>query len=205
MKIERFQAGPILENCYFIYQKKGGACFVIDPGYQARRCMDIVCGLGVTPAGILLTHRHSDHAGQVRKLRDVWACPVYMHEADAYVSDVPVDVRLEHGSTLDLEGETIEVLHTPGHTEGSVCFLARKSGVCFTGDTIFDTDLGRTDLPGGSEEQLVRSIRNVLDPALSNGIRIFPGHEEGCTMKEVRKNNMEYRDILAGKERNQIW
>lgn len=96
---------------------------------------------------------------------------------------------------FDLEGEEIRVIHTPGHTGGSVCFMSEKSKVCFTGDTIFNVDLGRTDLEGGSEEEMIDSILNIIDK-WPNDIMIYPGHGDGCTMKKARQINTEFNDIV---------
>jgi glyoxylase-like metal-dependent hydrolase (beta-lactamase superfamily II) len=107
----------------------------------------------------------------------------------------PVDVYLEHGDAIDLEGEKLVVVHTPGHTAGSVCFYSEKSKLVFTGDTIFNVDLGRTDLEDGNEKDMINSIRNIIDK-WGNDIMIHPGHGDGCTMKKVRKINKEFIDII---------
>jgi len=123
-----------------------------------------------------------------------------MHEADAYVYGGHIDRMLKDGDTFDLEGEELVVISTPGHTKGSICIMSKKSLVCFTGDTIFDTDLGRTDLPGGSEEDMEHSIRDIIDK-WENDIIIYPGHEDGCNMKMVRKYNTEFLALRDGHER----
>ena len=115
---------------------------------------------------------------------------------DAYRGEV--DVPLEDGDTVFLEAEEIRVVHTPGHTAGSVCFFSDKSKSVFTGDTIFNVDLGRTDLEDGSEEQMIRSCREIID-RWTNDIFIFPGHGDGCNMKKVRRINQEFLDIVGEK------
>ena len=106
-----------------------------------------------------------------------------------------VDVYMEDSDIIDLDGVQLEVIHTPGHTRGSVCIFDGKDRVCFTGDTIFNVDLGRTDLEDGSEEQMIRSITEIID-RWPNDIMIYPGHGDGCTMKKVRKINREFTDII---------
>lgn len=200
MKIERFEEGSLMANGYIVYLENGGLCYIIDPGYNPKRYMDFFQQNQLTPAGIILTHLHSDHTGAAAALCDRYDCPVYMHEADAYIYKGRVDIMVRDGDELDLEGESLEILSTPGHTKGSICIMSQKNRLCFTGDTIFDTDLGRTDLPGGSEDDMKNSIRNVVDK-WDNDITIYPGHENGCTMKKVRKYNTEFLALRDGHER----
>ena len=150
------------------------------------------------PKAILLTHHHYDHVGAVKKLRDEFPCPVYLHRADCDMYGKPVDVYMEDGDIIDLEGELIRVVSTPGHTKGSVCFLSEASKVVFTGDTVFNVDLGRTDLEDGSEAEMRDSILNVVD-GWNNDMMIYPGHGDGCTMKTVRKINAEFNEIVNGR------
>lgn len=105
---------------------------------------------------------------------------------------------MEDGDIIDLEGELIRVVSTPGHTKGSVCFLSEASKVVFTGDTVFNVDLGRTDLEDGSEAEMRDSILNVVD-GWNNDMMIYPGHGDGCTMKTVRKINAEFNEIVNGR------
>ena len=99
------------------------------------------------------------------------------------------------GDVLELDGETLRIFNTPGHTWGSICILSEKSKVVFTGDTIFDTDLGRTDLSDGSPRDMKESCRNVIDK-WSNEYTVYPGHDGSATMKQVRKYNQEFLDCL---------
>ena len=118
-----------------------------------------------------------------------------MHEMDAIVYKGAVDRQLRDGDVLELDGEALKVLSTPGHTRGSICILSEKSKVVFTGDTIFDTDLGRTDLEDGSPRDMEESCRSVIDK-WSNEYTIYPGHDGSATMKQVRKYNHEFLDCL---------
>lgn len=145
--------------------------------------------------GVILTHHHYDHVGGAEKLRDYFECPVMMHEQDAFVYRQPVDRLLADGDEIDLDGETLRVYHTPGHTRGSICILSEKSKVVFTGDTIFDTDLGRTDLADGSPQDMIKSCKAVIDK-WSNDYTIYPGHDGAATMKQVRQYNQEFLDCL---------
>ena len=145
--------------------------------------------------GIILTHHHYDHTGAVDRIKNETGCPVYLHREDCDMYGNQVDVYMEDSDIIDLDGVQLEVIHTPGHTRGSVCIFDGKDRVCFTGDTIFNVDLGRTDLEDGSEEQMIRSITEIID-RWPNDIMIYPGHGDGCTMKKVRKINREFTDII---------
>lgn len=200
MKIKRYVGGTLESNGYILFQKEGKKCYIIDPGYQPKKFINYIKDAELEPAGIILTHLHHDHTGAAEAVRDVFDCPIYMHEDDAFIYHGRVDQMIRDGFSFDLEGESLVVLHTPGHTRGSICLYSEKSKVCFTGDTIFDTDLGRTDLEGGSESEMAASIRNVVDK-WDNQIVIYPGHDGSCTMKFVRVNNMEFLALRDGHDR----
>ena len=194
--IKRFVCGNLMANGYVIDSSEND-CYIIDPGYEANRYMTYVKEKGLDPCGILLTHHHYDHSGVADRLRVELDCPVYMHGMDTDVYKGHVDIYLEGGETIAFGDEEFQVIHTPGHTHGGVCFMFPKSDLCFTGDTIFNVDLGRTDLEDGSEDEMIQSIRNVID-RWPNHIRIYPGHGDDCTMKTVRKINREFLEIVSG-------
>lgn len=198
MKIKRFIGGMLESNGYVIYQEDGGQAFLIDPGYNSKVFIEYIKAHSFMLKGILLTHHHYDHTGAVERVKDVFDCPVYMHRRDCDMYRKHVDVYMEDGDILYLGDEAIRVINTPGHTHGSVCFYSEKSRVCFTGDTIFNVDLGRTDLEDGSEWEMRDSITNIIDK-WPNDIMIYPGHGDGCTMKKVRRINLEFLDIVGEK------
>lgn len=200
MKIKRFVSGSLESNGYVLYQKDGRSCLLIDPGYQPKTFIQYIQEQNLQLTAIILTHLHHDHTGAAEAVQRVFECPIYMHKDDAYVYGGQVDVMMEDGFSFDLEGETLQVMHTPGHTMGSVCIYSEKSKVCFTGDTIFDTDLGRTDLAGGSESMMADSIRNVVD-RWDNQVTIYPGHDGSCNMKFVRTHNQEFLALRDGHDR----
>lgn len=195
MKIKRLVGGSLESNGYIISRIRGGSCYVIDPGYEPKRFIAYIAEQGLAMQGVILTHHHYDHVGGAEKLRDYFECPVMMHEQDAFVYRQPVDRLLADGDEIDLDGETLRVYHTPGHTRGSICMLSEKSKVVFTGDTIFDTDLGRTDLADSSPQDMIRSCKAVIDK-WSNDYTIYPGHDGAATMKQVRQYNQEFLDCL---------
>ncbi|MGI6256863.1 MAG: MBL fold metallo-hydrolase [Anaerovoracaceae bacterium] len=195
MKIKRFIGGLYQSNGYVIYQREGGDCFVIDPGYKHMNFLDFIKENKLNLRGILLTHHHHDHVGAVKKIVDETGCPVYLHRLDADRFAEPVTL-LEDGDVFDLSGEEIRVIHTPGHTEGGVCYFSEKSKLAFTGDTIFNVDLGRTDLDDGDPAKMEATMRDIIDK-WSNEITIYPGHGDHCTMKYVRQVNREFLDIVG--------
>ncbi len=200
MKIKRLIVGILEANCYVLYQRAGGPCLLVDPGDEAPRILTFIRENRLEPQAIILTHNHRDHRGAVAEILAAYDVPVYLHAADAVNYRGRVDVEPEDGDRIRLEDEELVFRHTPGHSPGSVCLLGEKSRVCFTGDTLFDTDLGRTDLKGGSEAELARSIRDVVSH-WPNDIMIYPGHDSGCTMKKVRIYNQEYLALTEGRER----
>ncbi len=195
MKIKRFTGGTLESNGYVLYVREGGSCFIIDPGYDPKVFLVYIRDMKLDLKGIILTHHHYDHTGAVDRIKNETGCPVYLHREDCDMYGNQVDVYMEDSDIIDLDGVQLEVIHTPGHTRGSVCIFDGKDRVCFTGDTIFNVDLGRTDLEDGSEEQMVRSITEIID-RWPNDIMIYPGHGDGCTMKKVRKINREFTDII---------
>ena len=195
LKIKRFVGGDLQSNCYIVNNDAKPSCFVIDPGYEPARIIRYIEENSLEPAGIILTHHHHDHTGAARRVGDHFGCPLMMSFADSLMYKGKIDRYLEGGEVLELDGEKITVLLTPGHTHGSLCLLAAESRLVFTGDTIFDTDLGRTDLTDGSAAEMISSCREVID-RWPNDYRIYPGHDESATMKQVRTYNSEFLQCL---------
>lgn len=195
MKIKRLIGVNLESNGYVIYDKEQGECFVVDPGYNGEKFLKIIDDFGLKMKGILLTHHHYDHVGGVDKIREKTDCPVYIHRADSDMYKKQATILLEDGDVLLLGQEEIKVIHTPGHTKGGVCYYSEQSKLAFTGDTIFNVDLGRTDLSDGSSYEMENSIKKIID-LWSNEITIYPGHGDSCNMKYVRKYNQEFLDIV---------
>ncbi len=195
MKIKRIVGGNIESNGYVLYDKIDGAGYIIDPGYNPEKFLKLVSELNIKLLGIILTHHHYDHVGAVDKIRATIDCKVYLHWGDVDMYKSNVDVMLSDGDLLNLGEESLLVIHTPGHTRGSICLFSEKSKVAFTGDTIFNVDLGRTDLLDGSQDDMKRSIIEKIN-LWENEITIYPGHGDSATMKYVRKNNKEFIDIV---------
>jgi len=195
MKIKRFAVGVFEANGYVIYQENGGDCYIIDPGYAPEQFITFIDKNELNVIGILLTHHHYDHVGGVSKIKAPKGCSVYMHRKDIEMYGAEVDVVMEDGDVIMLEGEEIKVLHTPGHTEGGVCLFSEKSKLVFTGDTIFNVDLGRTDLADGDPYKMLATMKNIVN-TWGDEIMIYPGHGDPCDMKFVRRVNTEFLDAI---------
>ena len=204
MLIERIICGSLAANCYIIYNKDGGIAYIVDPGYDVKRTQDFVKEHGLTVKMILLTHTHHDHSGKAAALAEYYEIPVCVHqnELDYYSKDKQKlfgngESRLfSGGEELDLGGETIQVFHTPGHSAGGLCFYSSKSRKVFTGDTIFNVDIGYTHFSGGSAGQMKESLTNIVDK-WENDVTIYPGHGDSATMKYVREVNQEFLDMIT--------
>lgn len=195
MEIKRFIEGLLEANCYIIRDAKADRdCYIIDPGYSPKIIIKYIREGKLNPLGIVLTHHHYDHSGAAEKVAKELDLEIMIHTADA--DRFPAADRiLSEGDVLPLGKDKLVVYHTPGHTKGGICLYSNRSSVCFTGDTVFNVDLGRTDFEDGSEEEMRNSIRNVVDK-WGNEVTIYPGHGDPASMKYVRKNNQEYKDII---------
>ena len=201
MKIMQMQVGPIGTNCYIL--EDGGKIAVIDPGDESGRILDELKKSGAQVEYILLTHGHYDHTTAVPELHA--ALPearIYIHRADAngagsrlfpLAGQVDDLLLYDEGDTLPLASLTIEVLHTPGHSPGSVTLKA--GDVLFTGDTLFAGDCGRTDLRGGSWEEILASLGRL--GRLEGNFHVLPGHGPASTLDTERQVNPYLRQGMG--------
>ena len=190
MKITQVTAGSIGTNCYIIYNEATKSAVVIDPSDEAVLAEARIEALGLDVKAVLLTHGHFDHSGEAGKLADKLGVPIWMHPADKALPSwlthgLPQTRDLADGETLDFDGLRFTVIHTPGHTPGSVCFRCGDS--LFAGDTLFAGSCGRTDLPGGSSKDMAASLRRLA--AMEGDCTVYPGHGETSTLSAEREGN----------------
>lgn len=203
MKIEHYVVGMVQTNCYFAINEQTKECLVIDPGDRADFLAEKLAAGGYTPVAILLTHAHFDHIMGAEGLCRQFQIPVYVHKDDADMLQQPQlncgsmigtnvslqpDEQLSDGEELTLAGMRFQVLHTPGHTPGGACYYFPEAEVLFSGDTLFCESIGRTDLPGGSMSQLVRSVREKLYH-LPDLTIVYPGHGEPTKISTEKQYN----------------
>nr|WP_198957532.1 MBL fold metallo-hydrolase [Paenibacillus selenitireducens] len=203
LKIESFQLGPLETNCYLLVNTDTNKALVIDPGMNPAPLLRRIQDLDVE--AILLTHAHFDHMGGVDEVRKLKNCPVYLHDLEAEwltnpklngsllwpqvsppLTTDPAEYALEDRQTLEMIGHTFQVMHTPGHSPGSVSFLCGND--LFGGDVLFKLSVGRTDLPGGRQNDLFDSIHNKLFK-LDDAVKVYPGHGQRTTIGFERANN----------------
>lgn len=200
MEINRFVLGTYATNCYVVSQQVSGPCVLIDPADGGQALTDWLLQKKLVPQAVLLTHGHYDHYLAVPALQAQWPqLPVYCHPLDVPTERFERDMGqvfptvaafenlhlLQDGQHLTLAGLDFQVLHTPGHTPGSVVFLC--SGVLFSGDTLFFESIGRTDFAGGDMGQMTASLRRLSQ--LDDSLRVLPGHEQETTMAHEKRFN----------------
>lgn len=187
LKYHRIVVGPLGTNAYILFSPSTGGCLVLDPGDDIYRLVRFIKGKKLDPEAIILTHGHFDHCGGIRELTSFYQVPVMMHKHDRKIlePDVPVDVYLEDSEIIRKGGMELKVLHTPGHTPGSICLLVED--LLFSGDTLFQGSVGRTDIPGGDYNLLQETLEFLKQ--LPPEITILPGHGDLSTLKmELRLN-----------------
>nr|WP_206037541.1 MBL fold metallo-hydrolase [Rhodococcus sp. HNM0569] len=202
-------------NCYVVARDDATECVVVDPGQDAAEPLAaFLADKGLTPTAVLLTHGHLDHVWNARQVCERYAIPAYIHPEDRYMLTDPGRgigptlqpflegaeftepdrvIELHHGDVVTEAGIEFTVDHTPGHTQGSVVFgtvvaSAEPMRLAFTGDTLFQGSIGRTDLPGGDHEQLLESIAARLLP-LPDDTVVLPGHGGTSTIGDERRAN----------------
>jgi glyoxylase-like metal-dependent hydrolase (beta-lactamase superfamily II) len=209
MKIDRLVLGAYETNCYILRESKSASnCLIIDTGLEADELVDFLHKHKLNPAAVVLTHGHIDHISGLAKLhKNFPGMKVYIHKRDVNMlsdwqsnlsflagikpiaGDCPkADFILEEDNTVEHAGIKLEVLHTPGHTPGSICLYSRKEQTIFVGDTLFADSVGRTDIPGGSMTQLLKSIREKL-LTLPDETVVYPGHGPKTTIGRERTYN----------------
>lgn len=202
-EVLRYIVGPVCTNCYLLVNHKTGELLVVDPGDQAQLIEKRIEKTGAKPVAILLTHGHFDHAGAAEELADKYQISIYAHEAERETLEDPglnlcgmigehkvyrADIFVKDEEVLNLAGFSIRVFFTPGHTIGGCCYYIVDEKILFSGDTLFQESVGRTDFPRGSASDLIRAIREKLMP-LPDDVTVYTGHDESTLIGYERMHN----------------
>lgn len=171
MRIKVLVVGYIKTNCYLVVS--GDEMIIIDPGGNGKKILREAKKVKVKPKFIINTHCHFDHTWANEFLQKETKAKILIHKAEKSYINFRVDKFLEDGDEIKIGSEKLKIIHTPGHTKGGMCLLGER--IIFTGDTIFREAYGRTDLPGGSQEELINSLNN-LAKIIKPGTTIYPGH-----------------------------
>jgi glyoxylase-like metal-dependent hydrolase (beta-lactamase superfamily II) len=201
-------AAQMRNFAYLIGDRQTGDCVVVDPAYAAGELVDALEADGLHLSGVLVTHHHPDHVGGsmmgfelkgLAELLERVSVPVHVHSQEAQfvsrITGIPMSdlTSHEHGDKVSVGAIDIELLHTPGHTPGSQCFLL--DGRLVAGDTLFLEGCGRTDFPGGDSDEIFRSLQKIAQ--LPGDPTVFPGHwyslEPSASLSEVKRSNYVYR------------
>lgn len=200
---ENMVVGPVQTNCFFLYREDDKRCIIIDPGEEAERIFQFIEKKGLKPQAILLTHGHFDHIMAAEAVKKKYEILIYAAEAEKRTLADPAvnlsvqmrkpvsmeaDVWLKDGEELELLEQVVRCLMTPGHTEGGMCYYFPSAGLVFSGDTLFQESVGRTDFPTGSMSALIRSIREKLF-VLPEAVQVYSGHGPKTSIQNEKMFN----------------
>ena len=204
MILETFPVGPMQCNCTILGDEEAGEAIVIDPGDEVTRIHRRLTALGLILKQIIVTHAHIDHVGGALQLKRLTGAPILLNENDLPLlkmmdeqaawlgvetpETAPPDASLADGLSVGLERYPAQVLHTPGHTQGSVCLHFAPLKLLVAGDTLFAGSIGRTDLPGGNSGQIIDSIQSRL-LTLPDETKVLTGHGPATTIGAERRSN----------------
>lgn len=214
MLIKQIPAWVAETNAWVVADEPGGKAIVIDAPPEPQLIGAYLAEINVALVGIILTHGHIDHTGGAGRLASDTGASTYVHADDDFLTLHPAEQlralfgmappgvydlpehfdRLEHGQVLEMAGTSLQVRHTPGHTPGHCCFYWENEGVIFSGDQLFAGSIGRTDLPGGSLEALMESMRTEV-MTLDDDVRVLPGHGPETTVGRERRVNPFLSDL----------
>jgi hydroxyacylglutathione hydrolase len=205
MKWQQIPLGALQTNCYIV-ENSDRSCLIIDPGSEGKKLIHLLNNRKLKPVAIFLTHAHFDHIGGVDEVRDFYKIPVYLHkQEEKWLGDSslngsqffmiqdsitvkPADFILKNEGEMKIGGFEFDIFHTPGHSPGSVSFYFKKDGFVLSGDALFQGSIGRTDLPGGNEAQLLKSIHDKL-LVLPEETYVLSGHGPVTTIADEMDSN----------------
>lgn len=204
MIFETIAVGPLSVNCYILGCEKNGEGIVIDPGGNVAEILHLVKKHNLKISTVINTHGHFDHIGGNKELLTASGARLFIHQADSEMLGRAADVGRMYGMKSENSPDadawlfdgmefsfgncSMKVLHTPGHTQGCCCLYFADEKIVITGDTLFAESIGRTDLPGGSHEQILESIRTKLF-TLPDNVIVYPGHGKESTIGYEKANN----------------
>ncbi len=201
MEVKNILVSEAYTNCYLVKNEKTNEGFIVDPGDAAFKIAGHINTMQMKPKAILLTHGHYDHIGAAKELKDKYDIDIYCSNeevdllADPRVNlsnwfganmTLKADHTLSDGQEIEIAGIKMKFILTPGHTKGSGCYYVEDENILFSGDTLFCMSRGRTDFPGGSEREILDSIRNKL-LTLPGNTTVFPGHNEETSIEYERR------------------
>lgn len=203
LELEKCVLGPVLTNCYLAMNKETKEILIVDPADKPEKIFQKIEEMGGRPAAVLLTHGHFDHIMAVEAVKKKYGIPVFAcGKEDSMLQDSSVNMTGQYGRPLSVKADTkledmevfeaagflVQMLHTPGHTAGSCCYYLKEQGVLFSGDTLFYGSVGRTDFPGGSTAQIVKSLHRLID-CLPEETKVYPGHDASTTIGYEKRYN----------------
>lgn len=202
MKIKKIVLGSVMTNCYIAWDERAKQGIVIDPADNSSKILKYINDEGIVIKYIILTHTHFDHIQATAEVSEATGAKIAIHNLDALgltderislgagtgygKAQKPADILLNDGDVLKIDNIEFKIIHTPGHTVGGICILAEN--VLFSGDTLFEGDVGRCDLPGGNLDVLIKSLNEKL-MVLNDNVTVYPGHGGATTIGNERLNN----------------
>lgn len=196
MIFKQIEVGGMLNFAYILGDKESGEGLVIDPSWEPERLFNIANGEGLAIKYIINTHCHEDHVNGNAKMKELTGALVAIHEDEAkylrHFFPPEADIRLRDKEVINLGKVNVTVMHTPGHSPGSICLMAEDR--LFTGDTLFVGSCGRTDLPGGDGSEFKKTMQRLRN--LDDSVVIYPGHNYGDTMASTIGREKQYNPCL---------
>ncbi len=206
MKIKCIEVGALSENAYFYYNEETRNAVLIDPGDEPEKLAEFINKNYLNLKAVFLTHAHFDHFAAIPELRKLFDFKIYIHEKEATVLmnaslnlsalycynsiEIQPDITLKDDEVFSIEELEFKIVHTPGHTGGSSCYINFADKIVFSGDTLFFKTIGRSDLPTSEPFKIKKSIRNKLF-TLNDDFVVYPGHGEQTTIGSEKKYNNE--------------
>ncbi|MEM1659929.1 MAG: MBL fold metallo-hydrolase [Candidatus Bathyarchaeia archaeon] len=211
MEVKMFILGRLLTNCYIVSCPKTRKAVIIDPGFEtheeAQQIVSYLNDNGIEPTAVINTHGHPDHVAGNKMMKEIFSIPILIHEGDAQmlgelgrklariygfnIDTPPADKLLHDGEEVMLGQQILKVIHTPGHTPGSICIQVKN--MLFTGDTLFAGSIGRVDFPHSSEEHMKASLRRIK--SLPDELTVYPGHGPLTNLGEEKRLNPFLYDL----------